>query len=117
MHFKKGFGELRGGSGEAGHSNEVVRGIARHRKNRTLFADEKGCGTQSLPTHQGAATRRQRIEAHLIQRNSNRDMQVRSLPNEQLRLPHVRKTITDVLDALEKIKHEHPGLAAAMGIL
>jgi hypothetical protein len=60
---------------------------------------------------------RQRIEAHLIQRNSNRDMQVRSLPNEQLRLPHVRKTITDVLDALERIKKEHPDLAAAMGIL
>jgi hypothetical protein len=60
---------------------------------------------------------RQRIESLLIFRNSNRDITARSLPNEQLRLTHVRKTITDVLDAIEKVKRESPDLAGAMGIL
>ena len=34
-----------------------------------------------------------------------------------LRLPHVRKTIAEVLDAIEKVKKESPDLAGAMGIL
>jgi len=60
---------------------------------------------------------RQRIESLLIFRNSNRDITSRSLPNEQLRLTHVRKAITDVLDAIEKVKRDSPDLAGAMGIL
>jgi hypothetical protein len=60
---------------------------------------------------------RQRIEALLIERNSNRDIKARSLPNEQLRLSHVRQTIADALDAIEKVKKETPELAGAMGIL
>ena len=60
---------------------------------------------------------RQRIDSLLIERNSNRDIRGRSLPNQQLRLPHLRKTITDVLDAVEKVRTESPELAAAMDIL
>jgi hypothetical protein len=60
---------------------------------------------------------RKRIEALLIERDSNRDIKARSLPNEQLRLSHVRKTIIDALDAIEKVKKETPELAEAVDIL
>lgn len=60
---------------------------------------------------------RQRIEAYLINLSSNLDMQVRSVPPEQLRLNDVRKTITDVLDAVEKVKKKHPDVATKLSIL
>jgi hypothetical protein len=60
---------------------------------------------------------RQRIEALLIERNSNKDIKARYLPNEQLRLPHDRKTITDVLDGIENVKREFPDLAGHLCVL
>ena len=60
---------------------------------------------------------RNRIEALLIERGPNGDISMRSLANEQLRLPHVRKTITDVLDEVEKVRRGSPELGRAMGFL
>jgi hypothetical protein len=49
---------------------------------------------------------RQRIGAYFINLSPNRDMQVRSLAPEQLRLPDVRRTISNVNSAVESAKKE-----------
>ena len=60
---------------------------------------------------------RTRIEAHLIHLNP-RDMaiQVRSLSPDQLRHQDVRRTITDALAAVEKLKQESPQAAKVLNI-
>jgi hypothetical protein len=60
---------------------------------------------------------RNRIESFLIQREQTMDIQIRTLSPDQLRLPHVRSAITDVLRAVEKMKRDSPFLAEKLGIV
>jgi len=60
---------------------------------------------------------RQRIEAHLINLNpTNMSIQVRSLSSDQLRHQDVRRTIADVLAAIEKAKHDIPQAVRVLDI-
>jgi hypothetical protein len=60
---------------------------------------------------------RHRIEAHLINQDfSNMNIQVRSLSSDQLRPPDVRRTISDVLAAVDHLKKENPQAARVLGI-
>jgi hypothetical protein len=60
---------------------------------------------------------RNRIESFLIQCEQTMDIQIRTLSPDQLRLPHVRSAITDVLRAVEKMKIDSPFLAEKLGIV
>jgi hypothetical protein len=84
-----------------------------------------GNKTISLPTYNGMGYHivfpdvelRHRIEAHLINQDfSNMAIQVRSLTSDQLRPLDVRKTIADVLDAVEKLKRENPKAAKVLNL-
>ncbi|MBZ5539373.1 MAG: hypothetical protein LAN61_02520 [Acidobacteriia bacterium] len=87
------------------------------RQNRTIFADERGCGTQSLATHQGAGTRPRTATSFLM--FQLKAGQLLRLQLRGLRFLHVSKNQHDdhkgCGQAHEHLDDEENGISVELG--